>query len=92
MAVSRLLVVDGAIQVIAAHALGMEDPVQAEGHVPGSSRAAAQGSTPPLEPNTPDATTPIAALLGGTWRGIHARPGSQARSVDVETDEEGRRS
>ena len=51
--------VAGAIQVILAHALGMEGPVQAEAHVPGPSRDAAQESAPPLGPSTPDATTSI---------------------------------
>lgn len=51
--------VAGAVQVIVTHALGMEGPVQAEAHVPGPSREAAQASAPPLEPNTVDATTSI---------------------------------
>lgn len=51
--------VAGAVQVIVAHTLGMEGPVQAEAHVPGPSREAAQESTPPLAPSTVDATTSI---------------------------------
>lgn len=51
--------VAGAIQVIVAHALGMEDPVQADAHVPGPSREAAQASAPPDAPSTVDAATPI---------------------------------
>ena len=51
--------VAGAVQVIVAHALGMEDPVQAEAHVPGPSREAAQEAAPPLAPNTVDSTTTI---------------------------------
>src|SRR6185369_15210607 len=47
--------VAGAIQVILAHALGMEDPVQAEAHVPGPSREAAQGHAPPDGPATIEA-------------------------------------
>jgi predicted PurR-regulated permease PerM len=50
--------VAGAIQVILAHALGMESPVQAEAHVPGPSRDAAHAATP-HEPSTVDAATPI---------------------------------
>jgi len=62
--------VAGAIQVIVAHALGMEGAVQAEAHVPGPSRDAAQESTPPLGPSTPDATTPrpVPAAGGATGR------------------------
>ena len=51
--------VAGAIQVIVTHALGMEGPVQAEAHVPGPSREAAQEAASPLAPNTVDATTTI---------------------------------
>jgi len=51
--------VAGAIQVILAHALGMESPAQAEAHVPGPSQDAAQSGAPPREPSTVDASTPI---------------------------------
>ena len=51
--------VAGAVQVIVVHALGMEGPVQAEAHVPGPSREAAQEAAPPLAPSTVDATTTI---------------------------------
>jgi predicted PurR-regulated permease PerM len=51
--------VAGTVQVIVAHALGMEGPVQAEAHVPGPSREAAQATAPPLAPNAVDATTSI---------------------------------
>ena len=60
--------VAGAVQVILAHALGMEGPVQAEAHVPGPSRDAAQEETPPLAPSTPDATTPISLPPVGARR------------------------
>ena len=50
--------VAGAIQVIVAHALGMEDPVQAEAHVPGPSRDAAQSQSLPQGPSTVGSTTP----------------------------------
>jgi hypothetical protein len=49
--------VAGAIQVIVAHALGMEDPVQAEAHVPGPSRDAAQSQSLPQGPSTVGPTT-----------------------------------
>ncbi len=48
--------VAGAIQVILAHALGLEGPLQAAAHVPGPSRDAAQEAAPTLAPSTPDAT------------------------------------
>ena len=51
--------VAGAIQVIVAHALGMESPAQADAHVPGPSRDAAQASAPPDAPSTVDAATPV---------------------------------
>lgn len=59
--------------MIVAHALGMEDPVQAEAHVPGPSREAAQGNTPPDGPATIEAertereatgTTPLETAHG----------------------------
>jgi predicted PurR-regulated permease PerM len=50
--------VAGAIQVIVAHALGMEGSVQAEAHVPGPSREAAQSLAPPQGPSTGQPTRP----------------------------------
>ena len=61
--------VAAAIQVILTHSLGMEEPGQAEAHVPGASRASAQESTPPLEPRRPDANTPIPTPMPGSPTG-----------------------
>jgi predicted PurR-regulated permease PerM len=57
--------VAGAIQVIVAHALGMEGTVQAEAHVPGPSREAAQSLAPPHGPPTvePKSTPTGAAAI-----------------------------
>ena len=64
--------VAAAIQVILTHTLGMEEPGQAEAHVPGPSRTAAQESTPPLQPRKPDANTPIPTPVAGSPTGRNA--------------------
>ncbi len=64
--------VAAAIQVILTHTLGMEEPGQAEAHVPGPSRASAQESTPPLQPRRPDANTPIPTPVAGSPTGRNA--------------------
>ncbi len=64
--------VSGAVQVIVVHVLGMEESAQAEAHVPGPSRAAAQESAPPAEPRKPDADTPIPAPVAGSPSGSSA--------------------
>lgn len=73
--------VAGAVQVIVAHALGMEGPDQAEAHVPGPSRDAAQESAPPSAPNTVDATTSI------TESSVTVEPGSANDDAGTERGE-----